>query len=67
MCMGQTMEIKSNKSKSVHINFTNRKIDPLRVYNNGLEVPYANTAEYLCITMDRNGKSMKRKRRRGST
>ena len=38
--------------KSVHMNFTNRKVDPVRVYIKGLKVPYANTAKYLGMTLD---------------
>lgn len=42
------MENKLSESKSVHINFTIRKVDPVTVYINGLEVSFANTAKYLC-------------------
>jgi hypothetical protein len=43
--------IKLNESKSVHIDFTNKKIkQPLFI--SGTEVPYANTAKYLGMTLD---------------
>jgi hypothetical protein len=44
--------IKLNKSKSVHIDFTNNKIRQQRIFINGTKVPYANTAKYLGMTLD---------------
>lgn len=44
--------IKLNEAKSVHINFTNKKINVVHVHINGKEVPYANTAKYLGMTLD---------------
>lgn len=44
--------IKLNETKSVHVNFTNKKINNLPIYMNGSVVPYANTAKYLGFTLD---------------
>jgi endonuclease/exonuclease/phosphatase family metal-dependent hydrolase len=45
--------IRLNELKSVHINFTNRKIaNALPITINGTTVPYGNTAKYLGITLD---------------
>lgn len=44
--------IKLHETKSIHINFTNRRINTVRVNIDGKEVPYANTAKYLGITLD---------------
>lgn len=44
--------MKLNESKSVHINFTNRRINHIPVTINQNEVPYANTAKYLGMTLD---------------
>lgn len=41
-----------NETKSVHVNFTNQKIHRLPVYINGKQVPHANTAKYLGLTLD---------------
>jgi predicted nucleotidyltransferase len=38
-------QIKLNKSKSVHIDFTNKKIRQQPIFINGTKVPYANTAK----------------------
>lgn len=43
---------KLNESKSVHINFTYKKIDPIPIEINSVRVPYANTAKYLGMTLD---------------
>ena len=40
-----------NESKSVHINFTNRRLEHIPVTINQ-KVPYANTAKYLGMTLD---------------
>lgn len=44
--------IKLNESKSVHINFTNKKIEYIPVNLNNKLIPYSNTAKYLGITLD---------------
>jgi hypothetical protein len=44
--------IKLNESKSVHIDFTNNKIRQQPIFINGTEIPYANTAKYLGMTLD---------------
>jgi hypothetical protein len=44
--------IKLIESKSVHIDFTNRKIKQQPIFINGTKVPYANTAKYLGMNLD---------------
>lgn len=44
--------IKLNDSKSVHIDFTNKKIEHKPVYINHKIVPYENKAKYLGMTLD---------------
>jgi hypothetical protein len=44
--------IKLNESKSVHIDFTNRRITQRPIYINGTQIPYANTAKYLGMTLN---------------
>jgi hypothetical protein len=44
--------IKLNESKSVHIDFINKKIKQQPIFINGTKVPYANTAKYLGMTLD---------------
>lgn len=44
--------IKLNESKSVHVNFTNKKFEHIPIYINNQEVPHANTAKYLGMTLD---------------
>ena len=44
--------IQLNESKSVHINFTNRRIENIPVTINNQKVPCANTAKYLGMTLD---------------
>jgi hypothetical protein len=41
-----------NESKSVHVNFTNRKVRYIRVTINGNQIPYSNMAKYLGMTLD---------------
>jgi len=41
-----------NESKSVHVNFTNRRFEHIPVNINNQRVPYANTAKYLGMTLD---------------
>jgi hypothetical protein len=43
--------MKLNESKSVHIDFTNKKIRQQPIFINGTNVPYANTAKYLGMTL----------------
>jgi hypothetical protein len=44
--------IKLNESKSVHIDFIDKKIRKQPIFINGTKVPYANTAKYLGTTFD---------------
>jgi hypothetical protein len=44
--------IKFNESKSVHISFTNKRITQRPIYISGTQIPYANTAKYLGMTLD---------------
>ena len=44
--------IQLNESKSVHINFTNRRLEHIQVTINNQKLPYANTAKYLGMTLD---------------
>lgn len=44
--------IKLNESKSVHVNFTNRKVVPVAVTINSQRIPYANSAKYLGMNLD---------------
>lgn len=44
--------IKLNEAKSTHINFTNKKVDPLLITINSKTVPYKKTAKYLGMTLD---------------
>jgi hypothetical protein len=44
--------IKLNESKSVHIDFTNKRISRRPIYINGTQISYANTAKYLGMTLD---------------
>lgn len=44
--------LKLNEAKSIHVDFTNKKIDHKPVYINGQEIPYSNTAKYLGMTLD---------------
>ena len=41
-----------NNSKSVHVNFTNKKEEHLPIYLNQAVIPYANSAKYLGMTLD---------------
>jgi hypothetical protein len=43
--------IKLNESKSVHIDFTNKRITQRLVHINSTQIPYANTAKYLGMTL----------------
>lgn len=45
-------KLKLNESKSVHIDFTNKRIEHVPINMNGQDVPYANTAKYLGLTLD---------------
>jgi hypothetical protein len=44
--------IKLNESKSVHIDFTNKRITQRPIYINGTQILCANTAKYLGMTLD---------------
>ncbi|CAA9999210.1 unnamed protein product [Nesidiocoris tenuis] len=44
--------IKMNEMKSVHVDFTNKRIDYLPLRLNAQVIPHANEAKYLGITMD---------------
>jgi Reverse transcriptase (RNA-dependent DNA polymerase) len=44
--------IKLNETKSVHVDFTNKKIAQIPVNINGQIIPYANKAKYLGMTLD---------------
>lgn len=44
--------IKLNEDKSVLINFTNRKFNPIPVSVNSKIIPYSNSAKYLGMTLD---------------
>lgn len=44
--------IKLNESKSVHINFTNRKIENYKIFIGEQEIPYSNKVKYLGMTLD---------------
>jgi hypothetical protein len=43
--------IKMNESKSVHINFTNKSGQQIPIIINNAQIPYANSAKYLGITL----------------
>jgi hypothetical protein len=45
-------QIKLNESKSVHIDFADKKIRQQPVFINGTQVPNANTAKYRGMTLD---------------
>ena len=44
--------IKLNETKSVHIDFTNKRIEHKPIYINHQVVPYENTAKYLDMILD---------------
>lgn len=44
--------IRMNEAKSVHVDFTNRKLGYLPVHLNGVIIPHANEAKYLGMTLD---------------
>ena len=44
--------IKLNETKSVHVDFTNKKIQHIPVSINNNQIPYSNNAKYLGITLD---------------
>ena len=46
------LHIQLNESKSVHINFTNRRLEHIPVTDNSQKVPCANTAKYLSMILD---------------
>jgi GTPase SAR1 family protein len=44
--------IKLNGTKSVHVNFTNKKVQYIPISVNGSNIPHSNTAKYLGMTLD---------------
>jgi hypothetical protein len=48
----RTWRIKLNETKSVHIDFTNKRIEHKPIYINHHVVLYENTAKYLGMTLD---------------
>jgi hypothetical protein len=61
--------IKLNKTKSVHIDFTNQRVEHKPIYINHHAVPYENTAKYLGMTLDtklRRKSHVKKKNRKNS-
>lgn len=44
--------IKLNEAKSVHVNFTNKRVQYIPLTINGNIVPFSNTAKYLGMTLD---------------
>jgi hypothetical protein len=48
----RTWRIKINVTKSVHIDFTNKRIEHKSIYIIHHVVPYENTAKYLGMTLD---------------
>ena len=51
-CWTKRWRIKLNEAKSVHVNFTNRKINYLPVVINQQLIPHENNAKYLGMTLD---------------
>lgn len=45
-------KIQINETKSVHVNFTNKKIQYIPVSINNMQIPYSNSAKYLGMTLD---------------
>lgn len=45
-------KIKMNETKSVHVDFTNKRINYIPVHLNNKVIPYANEAKYLGMTLD---------------
>lgn len=45
-------KIKLNQAKSIHVNFTNRKVNRIPIKIDFKQVPYANSAKYLGMTLD---------------
>jgi hypothetical protein len=43
--------IELNESKSVHVDFTNKRITQWPIYINGTQIPYANTVKYFGMTL----------------
>ena len=44
--------LKLNELKSVHVDFTNKKLNHKPIFINGIEIPYSNAAKYLGMTLD---------------
>lgn len=47
-----TWRIKLNENKSVHVDFTNKQKQHLPIRINDTQIPYANSAKYLGMTLD---------------
>ena len=45
-------KVRLNPSKSVHVDFTNKSINPIKLYIESNEIPHSNTAKYLSMTLD---------------
>jgi len=45
-------QIKLNEAKSVHVDFTNKRVEHKPIYINHQVVPCENTAKYLVMTLD---------------
>lgn len=48
----KTWRIVLNETKSTHVNFTYKKVNNLPIYINSVQIPYANEAKYLGMTLD---------------
>lgn len=44
--------VRLNESKSVHVNFTNKRPNYIPIYINNVAIPHENTAKYLGMTLD---------------
>lgn len=44
--------LKLNSIKSIHVNYTNKKIQHIPIIVDGIQVPYSNTAKYLGMNLD---------------
>lgn len=45
-------KIKMNETKSVHVDFTNKKVNYTQAFLDGKVIPYSNQAKYLGMTLD---------------
>ena len=44
-------KVKLNHSKPVHVDFTNKSINPIKLYIDNNEIPHSNTAKYFGMTL----------------